>query len=80
MQLLLCVHAQCTWIVLQVHRDAANTKKIVNRVSLSQVVAGVASCMSRRKKLYFETWQGFYVFYIINFCALLRAQLHGPIP
>ena len=49
------VYVQCTCIVLLVHEDVANMKNIVNRVSLSQLVACVASRMSRRRKLYCES-------------------------
>ena len=51
----LAVYVQCTCIVLLVHEDVANMKNIVNRVSLSQLVACVASRMSRRRKLYCES-------------------------
>ena len=49
------VYVKCTCIVLLVHEDVANMKNIVNRVSLSQLVACVASRMSRRRKLYCES-------------------------
>ena len=49
------VYVQCTCIVLLVHEDVANMKNIVNRVSLSQLVACVASRMSRHRKLYCES-------------------------
>ena len=49
------VYVQCTCIVLLVHEDVANMKNIVNRVLLSQLVACVASRMSRRRKLYCES-------------------------
>ena len=81
-QFLLWVRVQYTWIVLLVHRDVANTKKIVNRhrVSLPQLVAGVASRMSRRKSCILKRGRDFTCFTSSFFCALLRAQLHSPIP